>query len=229
MFLIAIKLAILFLMLRNFKEEIDQIRGIGIFKYCEMIENVFDLGQIVCYIICLVLDMGPVASDLCIMMYQPTLLFMFLVLIRHLKLDSSLSFILEMLVMTLGELQYFLWTYALLLVLFTALYYTQTMSIADEYTDVWIFGPFLMTIQESLGNFGTVNIYVPDTPGFSDIILILEYNFLWTCMVFILMIIYTNFLIASVSDTYEKVTDVQEATFTKTQLEYLTMMMEINE
>lgn len=48
-------------------------------------------------------------------------------------------------------------------------------------------------------------------------------------MVFILMIIYTNFLIASVSDTYEKVTDVQEATFTKTQLEYLTMMMEINE
>ena len=162
MSLIVIKLAILGLMMRNFVEEIEQIRGIGILKYCEMIENVFDLGMIVCYVICLLLDLDYVASDMCIMMYQPTLLFMFLVLIRHLKLDSSLSFILEMLVKTLGELQYFLWTYVLLLVLFTALYYTQTMSIDSEYADIWIFGPFLMTIQESLGNFGVVNIYVPD-------------------------------------------------------------------
>ena len=48
-------------------------------------------------------------------------------------------------------------------------------------------------------------------------------------MVFVMLIIYTNFLIASVSDTYEKVTDMQDNTFSKVQLQYLATQMIMNE
>lgn len=44
-----------------------------------------------------------------------------------------------------------------------------------------------------------------------------------------MLIIYTNFLIASVSDTYEKVTDMQDNTFSKVQLQYLATQMIMNE
>lgn len=67
--LLIIKGLIAFLMLRNFKEEIDEMRGQGLKKYLALTENVFDLGMIVCYLISLVFDLGEVASDVCILMY----------------------------------------------------------------------------------------------------------------------------------------------------------------
>jgi len=56
-----------------------------------------------------------------------------------------------------------------------------------------------------------------------------EYNIFWVLMVFIMLIIYTNFLIASVSDTYENVTESQDSTFSKIQLQQLVTKIIIQE
>jgi hypothetical protein len=62
-----------------------------------------------------------------------------------------------MLVMTVKELKYFLHTYVLLLILFCFIFYIQGLQDTDEgLENVWLLGAFIMTVQESLGNFGTV-------------------------------------------------------------------------
>jgi len=64
-------------------------------------------------------------------------------------------------------------------------------------------------------------IYESVDPGFVDYVLQYEYVAVWIVMVFVMLIVYTNFLIASVSDTYEKVTDMQDSAFSKIQLKFL--------
>jgi hypothetical protein len=78
---------------------------------------------------------------------------------KHMRLESNLSFILEMLYMTFYEIVYFLITYVLLVVLYSGLFYIQGLEVIDGYEQMWIWGPVLGTLQESLGNFGTTVVY----------------------------------------------------------------------
>lgn len=103
--------------------------------------------------------------------------------------------------------------------LFTFIFYLQPGLVVDDslgmgYNNMGFISVFLCTLQEALGNFGTVT-----TTTWSDTVLeeliSFEYNVFWVIMVFIMLIIYTNFLIASVSDTYENVTESQKSTFSK--------------
>lgn len=120
-------------------------------------ENLIDIAMIVSYLVTLSFDQNEVCNDWCVIMYQPTLILMFVVMIRHLRLESNLSFILEMLVMTVKELKYFLHTYVLLLILFCFIFYIQGLyNVNEGLENVWLLGAFIMTVQESLGNFGTV-------------------------------------------------------------------------
>jgi hypothetical protein len=222
-------------------EEFKQMLGVGLARYLKMHENIFDVGMILFYLISLYNDSEPICEQWCIIYYQPTLILIFFVLIRHLRLESKLAFILEMLIMTIFEMTWFLFTFWLLLVLFMFLFFVNGLSIDDSlgvgYENVGIFAVFLVTVQEALGNFGTVQPYIyadTDSNGnttmtLMDQLLSYEYNAFWVIMVFIMLIIYTNFLIASVSDTYENVTESQHSTFSKIQLQQLVTKMIIEE
>lgn len=198
-----------------------------------MQENFFDLGMIIFFLVSLYNDSAEVCNNWCIIYYQPTLIFIFVVLIKHLRLESKLAFILEMLIMTIFEMTWFLFTFWLLLVLFMFLFFIQGLYLTDDmgvgYSNIGVVAAFLVTVQEAFGNFGTVAVYESSDDTVMTQVLSYEYNTFWVLMVFIMLIIYTNFLIASVSDTYENVTESQDSTFSKIQLQQLVTKMIIEE
>jgi membrane-bound metal-dependent hydrolase YbcI (DUF457 family) len=83
------------------------------------------------------------------------------------------------------------------------------------YNKLGLFGYFLMTFRESIGDLGNI-----DGSGFSGVLL-WYYSVVWFIFIFIMMIIYTNFIIAVVCDTFARVTAEKEVSYRKKQHEYL--------
>jgi len=77
-----------------------------------------------------------------------------------LRLESKLAFILEMLIMTIFEMTWFLFTFWLLLVLFMFLFFIRGLYLTNDlgvgYENIGVVAAFLVTVQEAFGNFGTV-------------------------------------------------------------------------
>jgi hypothetical protein len=84
--------------------------------------------------------------------------------------------------------------------LFSCCFYIIGIPNSSDYEQLSVFAIIYMTLQEALGNFGTV-----DGSSLTNPWLNIYFNILWLVMVVFMLIIYTNFLIASVSDTYEMV------------------------
>jgi hypothetical protein len=65
-----------------------------------------------------------------------------------------------MMIESLIEMQYLMYTFFMLIILFSVLFFIQGIELQDTtYTQVGVLGVVLATLQESFGNFGTISVY----------------------------------------------------------------------
>ena len=96
------------------------------------------------------------------------------------------------------------------------------MGTEGAYADLGFGAMFILTMQEALGNFGAIPAD-SITSEYTYIIFIVE----WYIMVVFMFIIFTNFLIASVGDSYQIVVEQKSTAFAMQQLDYIVTQWKI--
>ena len=121
-----------------------------------------------------------------------------------------------MLLSVFFDVRYFMGVYAIIVCMFSIIYFVLfSMELPETYIGVSNFGFILDAIQLSLGNY--------DVEGYSALPqeLLITIWVVWMLSVFMLNIIFMNFIIAVISESYERVTSTQEAVYYQTLADFI--------
>ena len=97
------------------------------------------------------------------------------------------------------DLKYFIAFNIFVLLLFSVLFSVLAVNLSDTYTGTSNIGYFLMAFRTSLGDFD-----VEEFSSLSESVLVVAW-IIWLLAVVIMNIIFMNFLIAVISESYEKI------------------------
>lgn len=98
-----------------------------------------------------------------------------------------------------SDLKYFIAFFFFVIAEF-ALLFTILVTNPDTYNGIGMFGYYFMAVRTSLGDFDLDNY----NEGTSNGMIILRWT-IWLLAVFIMNVIFMNFIIAVISESYEKV------------------------
>eukprot|EP00347_Sterkiella_histriomuscorum_P004138 403361610 len=174
----------------------------GADSYFSEFFNYGDLALIFFYFVTSILDLtGQVSSGLPIL-YSILIVQCYIKLVGYLRLYKGFSFLVSMLEAVFLDLKYFITFYLMILslyaIIFTLLLYNGD-AIPEEYSGINLMGYFIMSFRTSMGDFQVDNYNSLTSAGtiFAWII--------WLTGVLFLNIILLNFIIAVISESYEKV------------------------
>jgi hypothetical protein len=98
------------------------------------------------------------------------------------------------------DLKYFLGFYLFVLCLFTTLFYVLGITIGESYGTVGNLGYFFMSFRTSTGDFE-----VDEYPSIDYAVVRYLAWLIWLFAVLILNVVFMNFIIAVISESYEKI------------------------
>ncbi|CDW84834.1 wd-40 repeat protein [Stylonychia lemnae] len=169
-------------------------------KYFQYLWNIIDMIHISCYIVLSIVEYHSDNSDNVVLLFVVVISFTFLKLYYFLRIFEGFSFLVQMIAKVFQDLKFFIAFFLIFIVQF-GLIFTVLFKAApiEEYDGVNAFGYYLMIFRISAGDFTTDNY-----KDQSQYLIILTW-IVWIIAVIILNIIFMNFIIAVISESYEKV------------------------
>ena len=163
--------------------------------------NIFDFSLITTYLVENALELAQVYEGIIIL----RILLVFLTFFKicfFLRIYDGFSFLVQMMNGVFGDLKYFMGFFLLFIINFGIIFVILLSNTAapEEYDGLGVFGFFLMAFRTSSGDF-----YVDSFKETNSTLLVVMSWALWIIAVFVLNIIFMNFIIAVISESYEKV------------------------
>ncbi|CDW83686.1 serine threonine protein kinase [Stylonychia lemnae] len=188
-------------------------------NYFNELWSYVDIIVVILYIVYSVLDLMNKYEEIVVIFYSLTLIASFIKLFSFLRIFKGFSFQVSMLKAVFIDLRYFIALYAFVIVLYALIFTLLEIKTSDEdveYDGISLFGYFIMAFRASTGDFQIDNYYQLDKHHIQFAWVI------WISAVLILNIILLNFIIAVISESYEKIMQkmVAQSYFIKCQLIY---------
>ncbi|CDW87575.1 UNKNOWN [Stylonychia lemnae] len=184
-------------------------------QYFLVIWNIIDITQIIAYITLNIIEFQSMNMDSLVLLFVIVIALSFLKLYYFLRIYEGFSFLVQMITKVFQDLKFFIAFFLIFIVQF-GLIFTVLFKAApiDEYEGVNAFGYYLMIFRISAGDFSTDNY-----KDQSQYLVIITW-IVWIIAVISLNIIFMNFIIAVISESYEKVMQkiVAESYKVKTQM-----------
>eukprot|EP00347_Sterkiella_histriomuscorum_P007196 403349897 len=201
-----------FVIQRNPKEEEKEfkhdlvsqyiIKGGWAKNYLSEFFNYGDLAIIATYMLTSILDIMDTVPVNISILYSILLILSFIKLTAYLRLYKGFSFLVSMIEAVFLDLKFFIALYSMVLALY-AMIFTLLLAkpgeVPEEYQGIGLIGFFVMSFRTSMGDF-----QVDDYNTLSKSGIIFAW-IIWLTGVLFLNIILLNFIIAVISESYEKV------------------------
>eukprot|EP00347_Sterkiella_histriomuscorum_P000105 403377162 len=184
-------------------QEVKQLRKLGAKEYVPNIWNFFDIAMILLYFSIIVLDIGDFIQNYIIILHSAMLMLVLIKLLQNLRIFQGFSFLVSMLQAVFLDLRYFILLYSFVIALYGLIFSMLHISTNEEENDLYkgmnYSKYFIMAFRASIGDFqtGTFNELDNINVKYAWII--------WISGVLFLNIILLNFIIAVISESYEKV------------------------
>ncbi|CDW79046.1 serine threonine protein kinase [Stylonychia lemnae] len=197
-----VKIIGIFYILFQLQYEFKTILVQGVLNYLSEYWNYVDIFLILLYVGCGIIDLMHTNFQLERLLYSICLVFVFIKFFSYLRIFQGFSFLVQMLRAVFVDLKFFIALYGIVIVLY-GLIFTILEIKADvddsEYQGISYFGYFIMSFRASTGDFQVDNFHLLDSyhVQFAWII--------WVTSVLFLNIILLNFIIAVISQSYEKI------------------------
>ncbi|CDW87819.1 wd-40 repeat protein [Stylonychia lemnae] len=181
---------------------IHEIRQLRIQRgnYFQDIWNYFDFSHIVIFICFCILEFTNEDSDLLILNKVLLIILSFMKLFYFLRIYDGFSFLVQMMAGVFKDLKYFISFFLIFITLFGMIFLVLFKADSiDEYNGVNGIAYFLMAFRISSGDF-----QLDDYQQQENTLVIFSW-ILWIFAVITLNIVFMNFIIAVISESYEKV------------------------
>lgn len=123
----------------------------------------------------------------------------------YLKIIKSYSYIVTMILGVVSDLLIYIVFYIIIVLMFSMMLDVIGRNRSDEYSKIgWFMGNFMSTMRLSFGDFDFSLIDLKYAPLAKTHII---FWITWVVMVLFMMLIFLNFIIAEVSNSYQKVKD----------------------
>ncbi|CDW86987.1 UNKNOWN [Stylonychia lemnae] len=197
---IASKVISLCALLSILMDEIRQIRIQGK-TYFNNAWNYFDSSYIVSYLTLSFFEQISINSDLLVLLYILAILLTFMKLYFYIRIYDQFSFLVSMMAGVFGDVKYFL-AFFMIFILQFGLIFTILFRAKDvaEYRGVELLTYFLMIFRTASGDY-VVDLFSEQNSSF----LVALSWMIWLIAVVILNIVFMNFIIAVISESYSKV------------------------
>eukprot|EP00347_Sterkiella_histriomuscorum_P010233 403377082 len=169
-------------------------------RYFEDPWNYIDFGLIAIYVPTMILDIFNFLPLLCIILQCLVVFLSFLKVNFFLRIYDGFSFLVSMMAGVFKDIKYFLYFFSIILVEFGILFIIIFQAgDLPQYKGLGHFGYLMMSFRLSTGDF-ELDDYASQKPQ-----LILATWAIWVSAVFVLNLIFMNFIIAVISESYERV------------------------
>eukprot|EP00347_Sterkiella_histriomuscorum_P003632 403363541 len=168
--------------------------------YLKEIWNFFDYTLIVSYLLEIIIEAANPYHDSLAIIKVLVVCLTFLKISFFLRIYDGFSFLVSMMAAVFVDLKYFIGFFIIFILQFGIIFAIlfDATSI-DEYSGIGIVGYFMMAFRTSSGDFN-VDSYKDQ----SQALVIISWT-IWVIAVFLLNIMFMNFIIAVISESYEKV------------------------
>ncbi|CDW82402.1 serine threonine protein kinase [Stylonychia lemnae] len=182
--------------------EIKTILVQGILSYLSEYWNYVDIFLILLYAGSATIDLMHVHMGIERLLYSICLIFVFIKFFSYLRIFQGFSFLVQMLRAVFVDLKFFIALYGIVIVLYGLIFTLLEIKTDEdniEYEGISYFGYYIMSFRASTGDFQVDNFHNLDKyhVQFAWII--------WVTSVLFLNIILLNFIIAVISQSYEKI------------------------
>eukprot|EP00347_Sterkiella_histriomuscorum_P020584 403337249 len=164
--------------------------------------NVFDLWMILHYFVILIIDVQNRIPEGIVILQGVMLMLVFLKLCQNLRIFQGFSFQVTMLQAVFYDIKYFILLYAFVIFIYGLIFTLlkiKTSEENDDYQGINLFGYFIMAFRASTGDF-----QIDQFKELQEEHIIYAW-IMWISAVLFLNIILLNFIIAVISESYEKV------------------------
>eukprot|EP00347_Sterkiella_histriomuscorum_P019350 403341975 len=182
--------------------EFRMLRRIGFLEYVNDFWNIIDQVLTILYFVIVIIDIQEIAYNGIVIMHSCMLILVFIKLCQILRVFQGFSYQVSMLKAVFMDLRYFIMLYVFVLVVYGLIFTLLKIKTSDqsvEYEGINYFGYFIMAFRASTGDFQIDNFY-----QLEDAHIIFAW-IVWISAVLFLNIILLNFIIAVISESYEKV------------------------
>eukprot|EP00347_Sterkiella_histriomuscorum_P000920 403374018 len=182
--------------------EFSMLRRIGIVEYTTDLWNIIDQAMTLLYFVIVIVDIQEIAYNGIVILHSVMLILVFIKLCEILRVFQGFSYQVSMLKAVFMDLRYFIMLYGFVLIVYGLIFTLlriKTSSENIEYEGINYFGYFIMAFRASTGDFQIDNFY-----ELADAHIIFAW-IVWISAVLFLNIILLNFIIAVISESYEKV------------------------
>eukprot|EP00347_Sterkiella_histriomuscorum_P023276 403335266 len=168
--------------------------------YIMEIWNIFDYSLIISYLAEIIFEELTPSSDAIVITKILIVTLIFLKICFFLRIYNGFSFLVSMMAAVFIDLKYFLAFFVVFILQFGIIFAILFDATAiEEYNGIGIFSYFMMAFRTSSGDFN-VDSYKDQ----SQILVIISWT-IWIIAVMILNVMFMNFIIAVISESYEKV------------------------
>eukprot|EP00347_Sterkiella_histriomuscorum_P018211 403346367 len=182
--------------------ELLMISKIGFVNYFNDFWNVVDQALALLYFAIVIIDTQEIAYNGIIIMHSCMLILIFIKLCEVLRVFQGFSYQVSMLKAVFMDLRFFIMLYAFVVIVYGLIFTLLKIKTSEEnieYDGISYFGYFIMAFRASTGDFQIDNLYQLDETH------IIFAWIVWISAVLFLNIVLLNFIIAVISESYEKV------------------------
>eukprot|EP00347_Sterkiella_histriomuscorum_P001412 403372132 len=182
--------------------EFRMLRRIGYVEYATDLWNIIDQAMTLLYFVIVIIDTQEIGYNGIVILHSVMLILVFIKLCEILRVFQGFSYQVSMLKAVFMDLRYFIMLYGFVLIVYGLIFTLlkiKTSSDNIEYEGINYFGYFIMAFRASTGDFQIDNFY-----ELEDTHIIFAW-IVWISAVLFLNIILLNFIIAVISESYEKV------------------------
>eukprot|EP00347_Sterkiella_histriomuscorum_P003812 403362845 len=182
--------------------ELLMISRIGFVNYFNDLWNVVDQALTLLYFVIVIIDTQEITYNGIVIMHSCMLILIFIKLCEVLRVFQGFSYQVSMLKAVFMDLRFFIMLYAFVVIVYGLIFTLLKIKTSDEnieYDGISQFGYFIMAFRASTGDFQIGNFYQLDETH------IIFAWIVWISAVLFLNIVLLNFIIAVISESYEKV------------------------
>ena len=175
--------------------------SIGYGDYFKDTWNYVDIGLSLAIVFELLINMLvtiPGSDQLKKLLQTIIILLSFLKLNYFLRIFEGFSFLVSMLRGVFMDLQFFLSFFAFVVITFSLILSVLIPSTSNEYPGTWMFSFLVIAFRTSLGDF-EIDDYRGDDVEMKELVW-----FVWLILMIVGNVIFMNFIVAVVSESYEK-------------------------
>eukprot|EP00347_Sterkiella_histriomuscorum_P014018 403362477 len=190
-----------YLVLQEYYEMV-MMKRMGFINYIKDLWNIIDQVLALLYILIVIIDIQNIAYNAIVIMHGFMLIIVFIKFIEILRVFQGFSYQVSMLRAVFYDLRYFILLYGIVVIVYGLIFTLLKIKTSDEnveYEGINYLSYFIMAFRASTGDFQIDNFY-----QLEDTHIIFAW-IVWISAVLFLNIILLNFIIAVISESYEKV------------------------